>query len=235
MRRTAIWIVCAVVLLWAGSSAVAHWQPGDGHNMHFPQLPDQNGWDVEFFRLPVGDDWTAAAAYPITEIHIWTSWYLDDHGYYDWIYVDIFDDAGGVPGNPLWSYVFTEYEEVHPYGQGWQGFYNPPLPSWEPNNHQLYQQVNLYFDDQPFLPVVGEIYWLIISVDWEGVTQSPPGWKSSLNEYEAGGVFWDYYDYEWDPLVYPTGEPMHLAFVVGPEPQVPVEATSWGRIKSMFQ
>jgi hypothetical protein len=234
MRRAIGCVVCALVVAWVASPALADWYEGDGYNMHYPQLPDPEGWDVEFFRLPIGDDWQALYADPISEIHFWTSWYYDDFGYYDAIFVDIFDDAGGVPGNFLWGQMFEVYEEINPYGQGYQGFYNPPLPSWEWYNHQFYQQVNLYVTEDPFVPVVGETYWLIISVDWFTGIQSPPGWKSTLDEWGSGGVFWDFYDAEWDPLTYQTGEPMHLAFVLGP-PVSPVEPQSWGQIKALFQ
>jgi len=36
-----------MIVLAGGTGPVrADWDPGDGHKMHFPQLPDPEGWDV---------------------------------------------------------------------------------------------------------------------------------------------------------------------------------------------
>ncbi len=43
MSKTLTFI--ALVLLIA-PAAIADWDPGDGHKMHYPQMPDPNGWDV---------------------------------------------------------------------------------------------------------------------------------------------------------------------------------------------
>ena len=39
-----MWCVAAALLL--PPVARADWIPGDYHKMHFPQLPDSDGWDV---------------------------------------------------------------------------------------------------------------------------------------------------------------------------------------------
>ena len=39
------------VLLATVSPAWADWVPEDGHKMHFPQMPDANGWDVRISDL----------------------------------------------------------------------------------------------------------------------------------------------------------------------------------------
>ena len=39
--------ISIAVLLLAGATDLADWDPGDGHKMHFPQLSDANGWDIE--------------------------------------------------------------------------------------------------------------------------------------------------------------------------------------------
>jgi len=38
-------------------AAQGAWVVGDGHKMHFPQLPDPNGWDVNVHDFTLADDW----------------------------------------------------------------------------------------------------------------------------------------------------------------------------------
>ena len=45
MKRL-IAVLCVVGL---PALALADWQPGDGHKMHFPQLPDEDGWNVRAY------------------------------------------------------------------------------------------------------------------------------------------------------------------------------------------
>ena len=57
--------VMSLMVIVAGS-ARADWDKGDDHKMHWPQLPDPNGWDVDShastdvpytaFTWPSGDD-----------------------------------------------------------------------------------------------------------------------------------------------------------------------------------
>jgi len=74
-----------MAVLALGAPALAHWDPGDGHKMHFPQLPDPNGWDVDFDDYAaalmtiyatadwVSDDWQCTQTGPVTDIHFWVS------------------------------------------------------------------------------------------------------------------------------------------------------------------
>jgi len=66
-----------------GSAALADWNPGDGHKMHWPQLPDFNGWDVaatttgpapQNIVRHVADDWKCRETGPVLDIHFWGSW-----------------------------------------------------------------------------------------------------------------------------------------------------------------
>ena len=63
-------IVLLCVAALAGP-ALADWDPEDGHKMHFPQLPDPNGYDVSAYCLT--DDWTCSETGPVTDIHFWGS------------------------------------------------------------------------------------------------------------------------------------------------------------------
>ena len=64
-------IVCAAALT---ASASGDWVPGDGHKMHFPQLPDEDGWDVKASYLCLADDWECSEDGFVRDIHFWGSW-----------------------------------------------------------------------------------------------------------------------------------------------------------------
>jgi hypothetical protein len=52
-----------------------YWQPEDGHKMHYPQLPDETGWDVNgSLPLILADDWQCSETGPVKDIHWWGSW-----------------------------------------------------------------------------------------------------------------------------------------------------------------
>ena len=83
-------VTVLVVVFSVGSTALADWDPGDGHKMHFPQLPDisHNGMDVlatwglgdaganQFGKI-VADDWRCSESGLVSDIHIWGSWLYD--------------------------------------------------------------------------------------------------------------------------------------------------------------
>jgi len=89
-------IVIAVAVLALVAPAVADWIPNaadpvlaTNHKMHWPQMPDLDGWDVSFesthtvdnplggsyvaFAWPSGDDWQCSSTGPVTDIHFWVS------------------------------------------------------------------------------------------------------------------------------------------------------------------
>lgn len=51
------------------------WNPGDPHKMHFPQLPDEAGWDVNATEpVVLADDFLCTETGWIKDIHFWGSW-----------------------------------------------------------------------------------------------------------------------------------------------------------------
>lgn len=231
--RTAL-LIALVALL--ACPARGDWVDTDGCNMLFPQHPDPQGWDVELFRHELADDWQAVLSQPITEVHFWTSWFGDAVGIPEIIQVRFYDDAGGLPGNLLWSRVFSHSEVViiSPAGSGLQGWYIPEAPEWIADNHMLYQLVNIEGITEPFTPVAGTTYWLSLFVDWTGI-QAPIGWKTSLDAFGAGAVWDHWYAPGWAPLTDPAGVPFHLAFVVGPGRPVSADAPTWAGIKALYR
>lgn len=85
-------MVVALAVLVLAPAARADWMPGDGHKMHYPQLPDPNGWDVAFYSdwyppCPgpgpcigpgiicdeLADDWKCDGTGAVEDIHFWVS------------------------------------------------------------------------------------------------------------------------------------------------------------------
>ena len=105
-------LVCVVVLsLSAAPAALGDWNPGDPHKMHFPQLPDPQGWDVQLNNPPphainfLADDWQCMESGWIDDIHFWVSWRLDLNQGIDQVRITIYDNipvgpqGHSTPGN----------------------------------------------------------------------------------------------------------------------------------------
>ena len=129
-------VTALVVVFSVGSTALADWDPGDGHKMHFPQLPDlsPNGMDVlatwglgdpgtQQFGKIVADDWRCSESGPVSDIHIWGSWLYDR--------LPQGSDAGGIPSaqnvrfklsiqKNIPAGVDTEMPWSHPGEELWQ-------------------------------------------------------------------------------------------------------------------
>ena len=94
--RAFSWLVVGVAVLVLASPARADWVPNaanpmdaTNHKMHYPQMPDPNGWDVDFWSHtmledPIGeeyfvsaavpaDDWKCTGTGPVSDIHFWVS------------------------------------------------------------------------------------------------------------------------------------------------------------------
>jgi hypothetical protein len=233
----------AVCVLLASAPALGDWVVGDPYKMHFPQLPDPNGLDVNFESpIMLADDWLCTETGPVSDIHFWLS--HKDHpnplplllG----LRVEIFANIPASPfvgfsrpGASLWSaggpLPFVDFDEkTAPGGTGDQGWYDPVTGQYIPHDHDSYFQINLTNIRNPFIQKKGEIYWLGISID----TSLADGWKTAnLDSYPApytGRHFEDdavfrVSDGPWRELFYPSGHPrggqsIDLAFVITPEP-----------------
>lgn len=86
MNRLIVGLAALGLVLATGPPALADWVPGDGHKMHFPQMPDENGWDVKATDpLCLADDWMCSESGDVTDIHLWGSWLDEQVGHFDWI------------------------------------------------------------------------------------------------------------------------------------------------------
>jgi hypothetical protein len=268
--RLSLSVLAAVVLITCSvlSPAVADWSPDNPDDMarvkmHFPQLPDPFGWDIEIlsYSHECADDWLCTESGWVTDIHFWISWQNDSVSFdqIEYIVVTIYDnDTTGPfskPGEPLWGWAFVPEDwTMIEYGTGLQGFADPQHEDnwqqyWIPAEHRRFQQINIEDIDlitgDPFYQEAGKIYWLGIFVSWSTLWE-PVGWKTAdVGQYPepyTGRHYMDdavYRDLDmfWQELIDPfTGLSLDFAFVITGEcyPSE-TQSESWGRIKSMYR
>jgi len=214
------------VLAFIVAPTAADWDPGDGHKMHFPQLPDPEGWDVHAtFPKVLADDWLCTGTGPVTDIHFWGSWRQDVEGQITGIHVSIHSNVPeppfSQPGEVLWARYFVpgEWTERTYTGSANQGWFNPNTGEAIPNDHLTFYQYNIENILDPFFQEEGTIYWLDISATVAEPDVTEWGWKTSLDHFEDDAVWGDLPDPQWQPLEDPfTGRTLDLAFVITPEP-----------------
>jgi hypothetical protein len=227
--------------------ALADWNPGDPYKMHYPQLPDPNGWDVNVTRAPgqlpvrmIADDFRCIESGPINDVHFWGSWRNDIKGQIEWIDLSFYSDdpvgPGGTdptnnyskPDKELWFQSFHAGEFTERlYGGGLQGWYDPFTvpPTVIPQNHQQIWQYNI--TNIPNISALhqeaGKLYWLAISVRLAPTVVTDFGWKTSMSQHFMDDAV--YVDLPgtgatpWHELVDPiTGQSLDMAFVITPEP-----------------
>ena len=102
MRKFFLSIVAVLFLVSMLNVPVfADWAPGDGHKMHYPQLPDEEGWDVNAtFPLTVGDDWTCSGTGMVKDLHFWGSWMDDIVGNITMFQITFWTDVPVGPDDP---------------------------------------------------------------------------------------------------------------------------------------
>jgi len=203
--------------------AMADWDPGDPYKMHFPQMPDPQGWDVKAtFPKVLADDWECTETGPVSDIHFWGSWREDRVSTIMAIDVSIHANNPGPPSTPvnppLWQRRFTPGEwSERLYGTGDQGWYDPNTGFWQRPDHQMFFQYNIEDIPDAFTQKLGRIYWLDISV--HTTPDAEWGWKTSQDHFMDDAVWGDYPSPDWQELRDPiTHESLDLAFVITPEP-----------------
>lgn len=226
--------------------AYADWMPGEPHNMHYPQLPDPNGIDIKA-SLPkvLADDWLSRSTGPLTEVHIWGSWFNDQKYTASWIHLSVHSNLPADPQFPFSRPGPLLWEDDFAPGEYTQRIYGDPSPQtfWDPKqpydpapNHFNTWQYNIENIDTPFQKVAGEVYWLDVTFfdgfNADGSRRPIPsnfmfGWKTSISPQFMDDAVWRHLDDpnpQWLPLFdprIPPGQPkvsLDLAFVVVPEP-----------------
>lgn len=240
MRRILIILTAvALVAAYTATPAVADWEPGDGHKMHFPQLPDEAGWDVNAtFPVVLADDWECPQTGWVKDIHFWGSWRGGEEGVIVAFWLRIYANIPSPPSKPgalLWEYNTTSFTTI-PIGGQPQGWFDPATGEVIPVDHEVFYQYNIFLDSLDwFWQEAGTIYWLSITA-----APLPPnvwGWKTSLQHFMDDGVYSVDPDYFWEPLYDPEPpyETLDLAFVITGEPVEPIPTlTQWGLIGLML-
>lgn len=190
------------------------WEPGDGHKMHFPQLPDEAGWDVNAtYPVTLADDWMCSQTGWVSDLHFWGSW---RHGltgqilFFQFaIYADIPADQSptgySMPGPQLWMFETDRFGATPLDPPTLEGWYDPSIELELPDDHQAYFQYDVIFDtlQNAFWQEEGTIYWLSITAFLEDDQEYHWGWKSSVDHWNDDAVWGLAPVYDWIELYEP--------------------------------
>ncbi|OHB72810.1 MAG: hypothetical protein A2V70_01550 [Planctomycetes bacterium RBG_13_63_9] len=208
MRRV---LLTLAVLCLSASMASADWAETDGHKMHWPQLPDPLGWDIDVTAPNiVADDWMCSRTGPVKDIHIWFSLEQDGAGVnpeeiisqVESLRLSIHKDIPAIPGTPdgysrpgelLWEY-FPQDPVIAGPRFGSQGWADPADGVWRPGDHSMFFQANIFIDDprDAFVQHEGEIYWLDVDIKMvDGYEGSHLGWKTTFRTKDRPGGGWN--------------------------------------------
>jgi hypothetical protein len=225
MKTNRVLIAVVAGLLWVSAPVLADWNEGDPCKMHFPQLPDPNGWDVCLVHSTLADDFKCTETGPITDIHFWYSFQQDLPSQVIRYDVSVYSDVPPGPGMPyshpgqmLWGRSF-EVGDVQQrlYGAGSQGWYCPENNYWQRPDHFNFYQANITNIQDPFIQTMNSVYWLSIRIEVQD-ENFPVGWKTSQNHWQDAAV-WYNPTHGWEPLYDPIlGGQLDMAFVITPEP-----------------
>lgn len=219
--------ISIVVMLLVGAPTLADWIPEDGHKMHYPQFPDPTGWDISS-TYTIADDWQCSASGPVSDIHIWHSYEVDQYFDPNFVRVTIYDNiapgVGGLnysrPGNELWTRDMDGSEVTVQYaGSGPQGWTTPGFWEWRRPDHDNYYQLNIEQIKDPFYQVEGEVYWLSVGIWYPVGEEGRAGWKTSRDYFMDEACFrtaMGWFPFSQAPDV--PNERIELAFVITPEP-----------------
>jgi hypothetical protein len=218
-------------LIYFGNIAPTKWVYD--HKMHFPQIPDSLGDDINFtYPKVLADDWICSKSGSVDMIRFWFSakndWFNVDGDLdtqIERIHVSIHDDIPdpdgpdgplySMPGDTLWS---NDYEPYSPlvtirefYPSGDQGWFDPNTGEYIPHDHTHIYECVIQTAWDYFYQEKDRVYWLDVSI----VTKSDPprvdsllGWKTSDMLRYPGGHHGRHFldDAVWGDFPYPVWE-----------------------------
>jgi hypothetical protein len=181
------------------------------HKMHYPQYPDEDGWDVyAAYGLTLADDWECSQSGGVTDITFWGSWYGGNPGIINSfdiaIYSDIPVDPPSIPysrpGTMLWSRTFyqDDWLETDITSPTLQGFYDPENEATYYDNHSLYHKYEISDIVDPFFQTNGTTYWLVITASTQGMW----GWKSTEDHWNDDACWIRLGETDWDEMYEPV-------------------------------
>jgi hypothetical protein len=206
--------------VFAVNDVSADWTIDDGYKMHYPQMPNEQGWLVKS-GLPVilADDWQCSDSGWVKDLHFWGGWKNGLEGnithFLITIYADIPANPPDVlfskPGTELWSRTISSFIVSDPImGPGSYYWYDPSTGMTYFDDSLTYYQYNIFLDEQDwFWQEEGTIYWLSVSA----VAPSPEtyewGWFSTTDNWNDDAV-WTYPDFIWYHMHEPPGCPAYV-------------------------
>ena len=228
MRSLVIGVGLAVLLVVAfGTPTVADWVPEDGHKMHYPQLPNVIGWDVNATQpLILAEDWMCTETGWVKDVHFWGSWMHGIEGQVLQFVLSIHEDIPAeqsptgfsMPGATLWEREISNFIIADPIDPpGPEGWYDPMQGQFFPDDHLAYFQYNVFLPEEDwFWQEEGRIYWLNISAIVEDPAATQWGWKSTLDRWNDDAVWAMWGDLNWMEMFEPPDflESLNLAFVI---------------------
>jgi hypothetical protein len=178
------------------------WNPGDEHKMHFPQLPDEDGWDCDMAHfgswVALADDWQCSETGWVKSIHWWGAWWQGNVGTLDTLYMAIHKDTVGAwgvpqPGRILWEVGLTNVQAVLMSDQSPQNWFQPSGGYHFEYENQAAFQFDIYLDSADwFWQEEGTIYWLSMSTEVDGIGDTALGWTSTQDHWRS-----------WSSLIWP--------------------------------
>ena len=231
------------MVLTLAVTAAADWDEGTPAKwVQYPDL-DITGIDVNATEpFILADDFLCTTTGPITDIHIWGSWYQDRLPFGDYpygldfilsIHEDIPDSLSpngySMPGEVLWSKFFSgdaggfvARQWAFDIDEGWM---EPPEYYEFPGDHVCWQY-NFFIDETEAFRQLGTeeqpiVYWVDVqALPYDDTAYF--GWKTSLehwNDDAVWGVGQEPFQGPWEELIYPPGHEFYpqsidLAFVI---------------------
>ncbi len=172
-----------------------------GEYMYF-QMPDPMGWDVNATQSNImAEDFECTLTGLIVGIALWGSWENDEVGTITNFHLSLHEDIPvdttatppilySRPGIQLWDFDTGPVVADEAYS-GLQGWYDPSVPEWEYDNHNLYFLYEITIPDTVAYPqVFGTIYWLDVQVT---TVDGNWGWKTTNAQVRDDAVYgtWD--------------------------------------------
>jgi hypothetical protein len=192
------------------------WQPDDPHKMHFPQLPDEAGWDVNATApVVLADDFECSETGWIKDFHFWGSWKHGIEGeilyfvlsLHEDIPADVNPDGYSKPGATLFEWEIYDFPVTPIDPPSMEGWYDPSTGEAIPDDHQAYFQYNICLDEPLWYPQdSGVIYWLNISAVLADPVQTQWGWKSTQDHWNDDAVWAFWGDLDWQEIYEPGGD-----------------------------
>jgi len=226
MRKLYLFSVLVFMLLMLTGTTMADWFPGDGHKMHYAQMPDEAGWDVNATQpLVLADDWMCGETGWVKDIHFWGSWMHGIEGqiisFNLSIHADIPADPPAIPysrpGPTLWEREIIDFIPLPIDAPTAEGWYDPSTGLFLLDDHFTYFQYNVFLPEEDwFWQDQGTIYWLNISATLVDPAGTQWGWKSSLDHWNDDAVWGLWGDLNWIDMWEPPDffQSMDLSFVI---------------------